>query len=216
MASDYASTVQAVAIRATKLNADGTPVVGTDTAYATNAFTRVAFTPEYDEGEEIIERAADGTICTYYKMPDVLKQVQVEVAVCKPEPELYEILAGGTLLETSDEAIGWASPKIGEIATPNGVSIEVWSKAIVGGKPAAVNPYWRWVFPLVTLRPDGERALENGVMAHVFTGFGVENPDWGDGPANDWPFPAESAYQYARSATAPVGINDYVAVTAGS
>jgi hypothetical protein len=216
MASDHASSVQAVALRATKLNADGTPVVGENNSYVTNAFARIGFTPEYDEGEEIQERAADGTLCTYYKADDVLKRVAMEVAVCKPEPEIYELLAGGTLLQETTEIVGWASPGIGEIATPNGIALEVWSKAIVGGKLASVNPYFHYVFPIVKLRPDGERALENGIMANVFNGFAFENPAFGDGPTGDWPYSVESAYQWARRPSAPTGIQGYVEVTAGS
>jgi hypothetical protein len=214
-------------------------------------------------------------------MPDVLKRVTLNLAICDPNPELTEILVGGTLLAdaevvgavtnkalTSNVAtltltsvvgltsgdtvvvaitpadpvfdgthvitvagstitfpktnanvvsgaatgtatkagvgtLGWSAPDSGSVATPNGVGIEVWSKAIVAGRPAVVNPFWRWVFPYAQLKLAGDRVLENGAMANTFEGYGLGNAEFGTGPGGDWAFPTTSAYQYARDATAP-------------
>lgn len=212
---DYASSIQAVAVRATKLGADGAPLVGVSNAFVTTQFTRVSFTPEYEEGEEINEKGADGTVCVYYKMPDTLKRVNLQVAICKPQPEIYEMLADGSLLENATaEVVGYATPLVGTEPNPDGLGLEVWSRAIVDGRPAAVNPYIRWVFPYAKMRMDGERALENGSMAHQFSGWALGNAAFGDGPVGDWTFPTTSPMQFARDATAPVGTNNYVEVVA--
>lgn len=211
---DYASSIQAVALRVTKLGADGAPLVGADNAFVTSQFTRVSFTPEYEAGEEIQQKAADGTNCVYYKMDDVLKKVNLEVAICNPQPEAYEMLAGGSLLGAGPEPLGWAAPEIGEVAVPDGVGLEVWTRAIVNGRPAVVNPFIRWVFPYIKTRMDGERVMENGLMAHAFSGEGFGNAEFGDGPVGDWDYPTVSALQYVREATAPTGINGYQAVVA--
>lgn len=279
MSADYAASVQAVGLRIAKLDTAGAPVVGSSSCYVTKAFTRFSWTPEYEQGEEIITVAGDGSQCVYFKMDDTLKQVTIELEICKPQPEIHEILNGGTLLGAAtttvtvtnkaltsnvatlttgtahgfvvgdtvivagvdstfngtyvvtvvgssttfsyaktaanvtstsasgtagkSETLGWAMPEIGSIATPNGVSIEVWSRAIVAGKPAAVNPYWRWVTPYVKTRLEGDRTLENGALASVFSGVGYGNTGFADGPADDWDFTSASALAYARDATAP-------------
>ena len=59
---------------------------------------RMSFTPEYEDGEEITEKAANGTVCVSYKAPDRLKRVTMELAICEPDPELTALLAGGVLL----------------------------------------------------------------------------------------------------------------------
>lgn len=287
MATDYAASVQGVSLKVTTLDASGAPVVGANTSYVTTGFMSLAFTPEYTEGDEVEEKSANGEVCVYYKMPDVLKRVTFELALCAPDPEIYTIIAGGTILsgggtvynvtnkalasnvatltigthtlqvgQTINVAgvdstfngtytvtavaattvsyaktaanvtgtassgtvtgpgstIGWAAPPLGIDATPNGISMEVWSRAIVAGKPAATNPYWRWVFPYTQMRLSGDRTLENGLMANVFEGFGVGNAAWGDGPAGDWPYVADRAYQYARVSTFP-STSGYTAVT---
>jgi hypothetical protein len=286
MTSDHASSIQAVALRVAKLDPSGAPLVGASNCYATSQFSTATFTPEYDEGDEIQEKGADGSICVYYKVPDVLKRVNISLSICNPQPEITEILAGGTLLtavttktitnkaiasnvgtltanahgysvgdlvtvsgvdstfngtwtltavtantfsfavthadvtssaatgtvagpDHTAAASGWAAPLTGTQPNPNGVGLEIWSRAIVGGKPASVNPYWRWVFPFGQFRMDGDRVLENGAMANVFTGHVLGNPAFGAGPGDDWTLGSASAVQYGRDATAPVGVNAY-------
>src|SRR3954465_15153236 len=155
MAVDYAASVQGVAIRVTKLNVDGT--LDGDQSYFSKSFIRVSFTPEYEEGDEITEKNADGTICVTFKAPDTLKRVTMEIAVCDPDPVLSTILSGGILLvgdvtpaaggTAVTEPLGWASAQTGEDVSGDGVAVEVWSRAIVNGKPANPNPYFHWVFP---------------------------------------------------------------------
>ena len=95
---DYAASVQGAAIRVTRLNSSGALLTGDLDSYTTSAFIRMSFTPEYEDGEEITEKAANGTVCVSYKAPDVLKRVTMELAICEPDPELTALLAGGVLL----------------------------------------------------------------------------------------------------------------------
>lgn len=207
------ASVSGVALRVSKLAQDGSPLPGAESAYVTDAFMSMSFTPEYVEGDEIEEKAADGSVCVYYKLPDVLKRVTFTLAICSPSPELTEILVGGTLLEdVGDNVVGYGSPETGADATPNGVSIEVWSRAVEDGRLASPNPYWWWVFPSAQMRLSGDRTLENGMLANTFEGWGVGNANWGGGPAGDWPYTSDRPFQYARTATAPTGYDDYIVV----
>lgn len=217
MAQDYAASVAGSHIRITRLNVDGTPMVGAKNSFVTKAFTSLSLTPEYEDGDEFTSKTAGGEICVSFKAPDTLKRVTLEIAVCNPDPELTELASGGVLLSDDDAvSVGWASPQIGIDALPNGVSVEVWSRAIVQGKPAANNPYWHWIIPYAVLRPSGDRVIENDILATAFEGWGVGNSGFGNGPAAPfWAFPevTDRPYAYARTATVPVG-NGYVAVVA--
>src|SRR4051812_2251370 len=161
MAEDYAASVQGVALRVTSLNATG-GLVSTE-SYTSKSFIRVSFTPEYEEGDEITEKNADGTICVSYKAPDTLKRVTMEIAVCDPDPILSNLLSGGVVLAGGTapnlEPLGWASAEVGEDPSGDGVAVEVWSRAVVGGKPAQPNPYFHWVFPYVKTRLSGDRVI---------------------------------------------------------
>lgn len=214
MAQDYAASVQGAVIRASRLNADGTLVSGASGAYVMKSFIRVSFTPEYEAGDEVTEKAADGTVCVTYLAPDTLKRVTMEVAICNPDPEFTQLISGGTLLSSAGQSVGYAAAATGVDANPDGAALEVWSYAVTGGKRASVNPYWQWVFPFVKLRPSGDRVIENGLLANTFEGYGLGNVGFGDGPGSPaWAFTNDRAYQYARVAAAPTATDGYVTVT---
>lgn len=210
---DRAASVQGAVIRVSALNSDGTIASGASSCYVTDAFMHVTFTPNYDSGNEVLERNASGGICVAYKSPDTLKDITVEVELCEPDPELTQLLCGGTILSSGGQSVGWAGPSQGVDATPNGCAIEVWSYAVANGTRRGTNPFYHWVFPAVKLTPNGSRVVEDGALANVFSGTGTGNSGFGDGPANDWPFISDRPYQYARTSTAPLGQKGYVTVS---
>lgn len=211
MAQEYASSIGVVAIRITRLQSDGSLDTGPSASYVLNSdLISISFTPEYEEGDEFTQKGGDGTVCTTYRGPDTLKRSNFEIAICNPDPEASEMLAGGTLLTDAGVVVGYAPPPVGVDGNPNGVAIEAWSKAIVGGKPSGAKPYWHWVFPYVILSPSGDRVLENGILANAFSGWGVGNDGFDTGPAGDWPFISDRPYQYARSTTSPAGSHGFV------
>lgn len=216
---DYSASVQGVAIRVTRLGPTGALLTGATDSYTTSSFIRVSFTPEYEEGDEITEKAANGTVCVSFKAPDTLKRVTMEIAICEPDPEFTALVSGGLLLtrqgtpgdDATRSSVGWASGQVGEDPSRDGVAVEVWSYAVKNGKKANVNPYYHWVFPYVKVRQSGDRVIENGLLANTFEGFGLGNITFGDGPDGRWEWPAatDRPYLYARTAWAPVGYNGF-------
>jgi hypothetical protein len=212
---DYAASIQGVSIRVTRLDAYGNLLNGAGDSYTTSAFMRVSFTPEYESGDEITEKSANGSICVTYKAPDTLKRITMELAICEPDPELTNLVSGGLLLRKNlgtnvapnNKSIGWAAPAVGDDPAGNGVSIEAWSLAIKDGKKAATMPYFYWVFPYAKLRQSGDRVIENGMLATTFEGYGLGNINFGSAVDSRWEFPtaAERPYSYARSTWAPTG-----------
>jgi hypothetical protein len=216
---DYAASVQGVAIRVTRLNAAGIMLNGPGDSYTTSAFLRASFTPEYEEGDEIVEKSADGTICVSYKAPDTLKRITMEIAICEPDPELTALMSGGLLLRKNfgtfaspvNQSIGWAAPNVGDDPAGNGVAIEVWSFAVKDGKRASTLPYFYWVFPYCKLRQSGDRVIENGLLANTFEGYGLGNVFFGSGLDERWEYPiaTERPYAYARGSWAPEGLKGF-------
>ena len=213
---EYAASIQGVSIRVTRLDAAGNLLNGPGDSYVTSAFMRVSFTPEYEEGDEITEKNANGIVCVTYKSPDVLKRITMELAICEPDPEISNLISGGLLLRKNlgtfgtpdNKSVGWASPAVGDDPSGFGVSIEVWSHAIKDGKKSTTLPYFHWVFPYAKLRQSGDRVIENGMLATTFEGYGLGNTRFGSGPDGYWEFPvaAERPYSYARTTWAPVGL----------
>lgn len=216
---DFAASVQGVAIRVTRLDAAGNLLNGAGDSYTTSAFLRASFTPEYEEGDEIVEKSADGTVCVSYKAPDTLKRITMELAICEPDTELSQLLSGGLLLRKNfgtfaspdNKSIGWAAPSVGDDPSGNGVAIEVWSFAVADGRRAATRPYFHWVFPYAKLRQSGDRVIENGMLATTFEGYGLGNVNFSAGLDGRWEFPvaSERSYSYARADWAPTGLKGF-------
>jgi len=216
---DYAASVQGVAIRVTRLDAAGNLLNGAGDSYTTSAFLRTSFTPEYEEGDEIVEKSADGTVCVSYKAPDTLKRITMELAICEPDTELSQLISGGLLLRKNfgsfaspqNKSVGWAAPSVGDDPSGNGVALEVWSFAVADGRRAATNPYFHWVFPYAKLRQSGDRVIENGMLATTFEGYGLGNVTFGTGLDGRWEYPVatERSYSYARTTWAPSGLKGF-------
>jgi hypothetical protein len=216
---EYAASIQGVSIRVTRLDAAGNLMTGGQDSYTTSAFMRVSFTPEYEEGDEITEKGANGVVCVTYKAPDTLKRITMELAICEPDPELSALISGGLLLrknlgtvaDPNNKSIGWAAPGVGDDPAGNGVAIEAWSHAVKDGKRSGVLPYFYWVFPYVKMRQSGDRVIENGLMANTFEGYGLGNENFKSGIDGRWEFPVatERPYAYARSDWAPTGLSGF-------
>lgn len=223
MAQDAASSITASTIRVTRLTPSGAPLIGERNAYVTKAFISVSMTPEYEDGDEFTQKNAAGQVCVSYRTADTLKRVTLEIALCNPDPEFTEIISGGTLLSKgttpeTQKSVGWLAPSVGVDALPNGVAIEVWSGAMIDGRPAPVDPYWHWLFPYSNMRQGGDRVIENGVLATSFEGWAVGNAAFGKGGDSKapWGWASDRAYGYARTSTIPTlqGYNAVTAITA--
>jgi hypothetical protein len=216
---EYAASIQGVSIRVTRLDSAGNLMGGAGDSYTTSAFMRISFTPEYEEGDEITEKGANGVVCVTYKAPDTLKRITMELAICEPDPELSALLSGGLLLrknlgtdaEPNTKSIGWAAPGVGDDPAGNGVAVEAWSHAVKDGKKAGVLPYFHWIFPYAKFRQSGDRVIENGLLANTFEGYGLGNATFKSGIDGRWEFPvaAERPYAYARTTWAPTGLNGF-------
>lgn len=217
---DYAASITGVALRVTRLDANGRLLNGPGDSYTTSAFMSVSFTPEYESGDEITQKSASGSVCVTYKAADTLKRITLEVAICEPDPELTSLIAGGLLLRKSvdygsagqaNRSVGWAAPAVGDDSAGNGVAIEAWSLAIKDGRRAGTLPYFHWVFPYARLNLSGDRVIENGLLASTFQGYGLGNEFFGMGPDGRWEFPAaaDRAYSYARDSYAPTGLSGF-------
>lgn len=181
-------SIDGCALRVARLAADGTTPAGATNGYITKGFVRVNLDPQFDEGDETKLRNACGDLAINTKDEPVMTHVNVELELTTPDPELYELLTGGSLITTTGDSTGFAFPPLGEVvAGYYGVSLEVWTKRINpdGSQPADGSPYYRWPIPSVKFRI-GARPIQRGPMTHAFTGKAIENASWGNGPANDW------------------------------
>lgn len=210
MANTCRPQIQACAIRVARLEPNGVPDPGANNLYVSDALISMGLANEITEGNEIEVVNACGVPCVSFKDNDKLKRITVNLQICTPDPELTELLSGGVVLQSA-EKVGYGFPELNQVINENGTSIEVWAKRVTSdGILDPVNPYAWWVFPKVFLRPL-EATFENGAFLPTFGGFAVANPNWYNGPANDWPLPNNSdrVAQWIPSSTLPTASCGY-------
>jgi hypothetical protein len=181
--------------------------------YVSDQLVKIDFNPDMETGLEVSNRGASGNLCVVYRTPDLMKRLTIELELCVPDPELEVLLSGGKVFYDevdTKEVNGFRYPPLMTDPTPNGVSIEAWTRYIVEGGQPADQPYMRWIFPRMYLRK-GNRTIDINSMATVFDGFAIENPAWDDGPADDWPYESDAVVAAMFDDTLPeikIGIQE--------
>lgn len=183
--NDGAASLQACAMRVTRLDASGATPAGATNMIVTDDLISVEFKAVLESGDDFTVKNACGGIALSYKAPDSLKRYDVTLTIPNVDPELEEMLTGATLITATGNTIGVSAPAVGQL-TNNGVCLEIWTKAWIGGGPAASLPYWRYVVPHWSPAP-GDFKIEGAPLQPGFSGPTWENSNIGNGPNNDWP-----------------------------
>lgn len=197
--ADYngAGSLYALGVQLAKLQDNGAPLQGPLASYVTDALIKIDLGLEYEEGEEVTVKNGAGVVCLSYRAPDTLKRGTISgFQVCTPDPNVKEFLIGGTVIEDGANAIGYAAPQVGVNPTPNGVSIEAWTRAIIDG---GYSGYFWWAIPRAYLKLAGNLSLSGSdPLTPEFEGYCTQNPNWGDGPNNDWLWESGRVWQYVQ------------------
>lgn len=202
MASNCFHTMQLCRLRVARLEPNGVPDPGTGNLYITDAQISLTLGLDVSEGDEFEVKNGCGDICFAFTDVDRIKGLNLELALCSADPELFELLTGGDRLTSGSETVGYALPEVGSAGNENGCSIEAWTKNITGSDLDPDFPYVRWVFPK-TRWTFADKTFENGPITHSFTGQGYENSNWHDGPANDWDYTSNRLFQFAGDISLP-------------
>lgn len=217
------STVGAVAVRATRLNCDGTVVGPGDpneavAGYATCKFTELSLTPEVLEGDTIQQRNAAGQLCINVERPDTVTGYTLELEQCDIDAEFQEIIGAVETLITNagGDTIGAelaggtqsCACSTGDEACRN-IVLEFWLQAYNCNAEAG---YIRYVIPSVKLTPGGNtQTFGNAANLQRFSGVARPNPSidaagpWADLPAGVTL--SGNAPVYFYEAVLPVGLD---------
>jgi hypothetical protein len=218
-AYDGAGSLFALAIRVTKLDASGAPIVSTQAAYITDALVKAEIGLTYNETEQVTQLNGTGVACVAYQAPQSVSRGAISgLQICQPDPVLKQFLLGGDIIMSADPTpapIGYQAPLANVPQNTNGVSIEMWSRAVIGSSYAGTLPYIHWVLPRCYVVPSGTWALAaDAAMTPEFEGYSEQNTGWGQGPEDDWTYPSGRVWAYARVPTLPDVARRWIEVAA--
>lgn len=199
--------VRGRAMRVTKVDGCGRPVLGDDTSIVSDGFVSIALSANTDDGTEINVTNAAGKRCVYEPACPSLLGYGLEIQFCRVDPYLFAMMTGQQPVvdPESGDAIGF------KICTDidmcgEGFALEVWTGApgttCDEGQTAEAVAGGYLLLPFLQGGTFGDFTIENDAVSFTVTGAATKDGSlWGAGPhAVEWD-PATSAYGPLRSTT---------------
>lgn len=123
--------IKGVALRLTRNDVCDVPLAANvaNSRIQTSGFVRLAMTPDYDEGDEITLRNANGDLCLHESPDPVLRGMTLELQLCGVPYPVLEMLAGyDALVNANADIIGLAAPIALRNTNRNSATLEVWQR----------------------------------------------------------------------------------------
>ncbi|MGY4103427.1 hypothetical protein ACW2Q0_28270 [Nocardia sp. R16R-3T] len=169
--------------RYTTLDACGAPVAGTKNTLVTDGFVTTEYAAEYEDGEELSMKKADGRFAfPPEKDDDQLKWFNVNIQFTGVNPDLLGMILRQPLVMDRDGAA--VGIRIGQVV-PSDWALETWTT--IPGKACAgsAKPYGYFLAPWMHGGRLASFTIQNGAAE-----FKIENARtqagslWGSGPYN--------------------------------
>lgn len=199
-------SVQVCAMRVAVLEADGVPLPGALNLYNTDGIAKFEAVPVMTKGADMEVTNGCGAPAIIYKDMDRFKRYDLTLDLIYLDAELEQMLIGGELYNLAGLNIGTSGPAVAAYAgSYNGVSMELWSKHIVNGDQDGVYPWVQWVVPR-TRWMKANVTLDNNPMPMNYTGYSSANPNYYNGPLNDWPYASDTQLMWRLTKTIPTPV----------
>jgi len=217
------SSIKGLAMRVTRLDPVGAPVEGLTSAAVSKGFVSVGITANIEDGEEFTVKNAAGELCISERDNPLLKWLELSIEFCQVDPEMFELMTGGRLLEDfAGNSVGFTMSET-YVAAP--FALEVWTK--VAGTVQEGYQWIYWLFPMVINGILGDLTLENGPVSFTLAGNTKSNGSWASGPYDvvavdaqgtcgpltDPVLPGEHLYHRLTTCAPPTAKCGYVEVT---
>lgn len=181
-----AAPIKGSHLRVVRVDDCGVPVTGSGAlTIVTKGFVQVVMEPDYEDGEEFVERNADGELCVNQKDRPSLKRFGLTVDWCEVDPVLAAYVMSARLLDTASPAVtgtGWA---MSEGEPDNKFSMEVWQRVAGSGAcdASGVQRYIYNAWPHVGNVQVGSYTIENArsTLQFISETFAASTV-WGNGP----------------------------------
>lgn len=194
MATKKWKSIKGRAVRITRLDDCGNPVVGEGNSVVSEGFIKVSWGHEKEKGENYTTKNAWGELEIDERDQDFIKWVNVTIEFAEVDPDVLDIVGGANVVTDGSDKIG---ATFGNPASSGAFAIEVWTKKAGQNVCAGVTREWGYmVVPFVKNGTiEGDVTVENGPLSLTFMGEGHAATDaWGRTPYNDNPLRASAGF----------------------
>lgn len=184
MTTSCFSLVRGRAMRVTRLDGCGAPVLGPDGQVVSDGFITVGLTANTDEGTSISITNAAGRICILDEPCPVFTGYDVTVEFCGVDPALFSLMTGQpSVVDADDNVVGFKQNSQID-ACDSGFALELWSSV-----PAAVceegqgQLFGYMLVPFLKGGVIGDFTVGNDAVNFTLSGANSKDGNaWGDGP----------------------------------
>jgi hypothetical protein len=168
-------------MRATLLDACGSPIHGAASTAVTKGFAKVAASPNYENATDYLMRNANDEFEINEQGLPLLRWWEVTIDFINVDPAWLSILTGVPLvLDDSSNVIGWRSRE----SVTSYFALEMWS-ALAGAPCAAgTKPHAYQLLPYLINGRLGDVTVENAAATFTVVAHTHNNSLWGTGPYN--------------------------------
>lgn len=184
MATICGAPIKARVARIVRVNECGVPVTGAGAGVVTGGFISIETSAEYEDGQEFLQKTANGDPCVNQRDPSFLKRVGLTINFCNVDPDAIIILTGERLITGGGPVTGSGVVFSGNLLTAR-FSLEVWQPLAGAGAcdPSGIQRYMYWAFMNAGNSKVGDYTFENGTSTFtVSSDTAAASPLWGDGP----------------------------------
>lgn len=175
--------VRGTAMRITRLDECGVPVVGAGSVVTSKGFITITPSPQYEDGTDIRVLAADGTLCVNEPGCPQLSWINLEMAFCGVDPDMIGLISGDPVVlddAVTPNSVGFRIE--GSDICTNKFALEVWSNISGQSCTEATQQYWYHLFPLVGYSQFGDFPIGNDAVNFTITSHTAPGSGWGVGP----------------------------------
>jgi hypothetical protein len=185
MAANCYSVVRGKRVRVTRLDECGTPpaAMTTNALVTSSCFISVQYTLEYEDGDEHIQKNANGDLCINDKSCDQFKRVMVVISFCEVDPDLFSLLTSNSVeVDAAGNDVGF---RVSENTACSNFALELWSGLDDVECDVSGNlEYGYFLLPFVTNGTLRDFTVENGPTTFEINGWTKSSTGWGTGPYN--------------------------------
>lgn len=168
-------------VRATKVDACGAPVVGTESAFVSDCVASIAMNPNIDTQDDVIYRAANGKLCGVKRGCPSLLGYDLEFNFFQVSPQLTDVLTGQpVVVDNLGEPVGSDSC---DINCETGFALEFWA-TLIGQNcaPGGTQRYLYVLIPWVTNAYITDLTIGSEAVSFQLLGSSRAGGQWGTGP----------------------------------
>lgn len=186
MPSTCFTLVRGRAMRVTRLNACGDPVLGPASTVASEGFISVGLTANTEEGETISQANANGKICILDEPAPTFTGYSVEVQFCNVDPDLYALMTGQSIVTDDASTPNTVGFQVNSDVSldDSGFALELWSSVPGAACGDTGDPsYGYMLIPFLKGGVIGDFTIENAAITFTITGANSKDGNsWGVGP----------------------------------